>query len=271
MPRSIKDSVVVITGASSGIGAELARQLHARGARLVLAARRLEKLEELTLELGKAHLCLKCDVSISSDCERLISVAVESLGRIDTLVCNAGYGVGKLSAQTTRDETRKMFETNMLGTTHCASLAAQVMKRQPKLDGYRGQIMIVSSAAARRGLPMLGVYSATKAAQLVYAESLRVESLIDDIAVTTVHPVGTKTEFADIAQQQGEPFDVPGRSLFQQTATQVAVRMVGAIRVPVRECWPFWPARFVVALNAFCPWLGDFAMDRQLQGIRKKR
>jgi len=270
VPRTLKDSVVVITGASAGIGEALARELHKQGARLVLGARRLDKLEDLSLSMGKAHVCVPCDVSKPEDCQRLIQAAIDSFGRIDTLVCNAGFGIGRLSAQTTPDEVRSLFDTNLLGTTECVRHAAVVMKGQERAHGFRGQVMIVSSAAARRGLPMLGVYSATKAAQLVYAEALRVELAPSHIAVTTVHPVGTKTDFGTVAKQQGQAFDVPGRSLFQQTAQQVAGKMTRAIRYPVRECWPFWPIRYALVLNAAFPSLGDWVMARQFREIRRK-
>jgi short-subunit dehydrogenase len=268
--RNLADSVVVITGASAGIGYALARELHHQNARLVLAARRLDKLEDLTVELGKAHVCVPCDVSKPDDCERLIRTTIEHFGRIDTMVCNAGFGIGRLSSKTTPAELRSLFDTNLLGTSECVRHAVAQMLKQDRVDGYRGQIMIVSSAAARRGLPMLGMYSATKAAQLVYAESLRVELERTHIAVTTVHPVGTKTEFGDVAREQGQAFDIPGRSLFQQTAEHVAKKMSRAMRYPVRECWPMWPARYLIALNGAFPILGDIVMGRQFQAMQRK-
>src|SRR3954470_18387417 len=93
MGRSLQDMVVVITGASAGIGKALAEALHARGARLALAARRLDRIESLNRELGGKHLALQIDVSDPAQCEPLVRRSVEHFGRIDTLVCNAGYGV----------------------------------------------------------------------------------------------------------------------------------------------------------------------------------
>ena len=123
-------------------------------------------------------------------------------GGIDTLVCNAGYGSVRTVAETSHDEMRRMFETNVFGTTDCIHAAVPIMRKQELRDGWRGQIMIVSSAAAKRGLPFFGPYSATKAAQLSIAEALRVELKADRIAVTSVHPVGTNTEFFDTAEKQ---------------------------------------------------------------------
>jgi NADP-dependent 3-hydroxy acid dehydrogenase YdfG len=92
MRRRIDGMVVVITGASAGIGRALAEALSARGARLALAARREDRLAELNRALGGGHLVVPTDVSIQSQCEALVRQAREHFGRIDTLVCNAGYG-----------------------------------------------------------------------------------------------------------------------------------------------------------------------------------
>jgi len=101
MRRTIDGMVVIITGASAGIGRALAENLSGRGARLVLAARRLERLEELNHSLGGKHLCVRTDVSRREECENLIAAAASRLGRIDTLVCNAGYGILRPVAETT--------------------------------------------------------------------------------------------------------------------------------------------------------------------------
>ena len=178
---------VVITGASAGIGKVLARELSRAGARLVLAARRLDKLEELNESLGGKHICMRCDVAVPHDCDQLIALADARLGRIDTLVCNAGYGYVCSVAEMSSEQMRAIFATNVFGTTDCIRAAVPIMREQEELDGYRGQIVIVSSAAARRGLPMFGAYAATKAAQLSLAESLRVELRAQRIAVTSVH------------------------------------------------------------------------------------
>src|SRR5687768_17012081 len=91
--RRLEGMVVAITGASAGIGRALAQALHARGARMALAARRLDRIESLNRELGGSHLALQTDVADRAQCESLIRRTVEHFGRLDTLVCNAGYGV----------------------------------------------------------------------------------------------------------------------------------------------------------------------------------
>src|SRR5436309_5457365 len=111
--RKLHDMVVVITGASAGIGKALARQLSARGAKLVLAARRLDRLEDLNRSLGGGHLCLQTDVSRREDCEALIQKSVERFGRIDALVCNAGYGTIRTVPEMSPQEVQEMFATNV--------------------------------------------------------------------------------------------------------------------------------------------------------------
>src|SRR5688500_16445674 len=105
MPRGIDGMVVVITGASAGIGKALAIALHSRRAKLVLAARRLDVLDQLKASLSAAHLTVRCDVAEPSDCENLVRRSIEPFGRIDTLVCNAGYGMIRTVAEATPQET----------------------------------------------------------------------------------------------------------------------------------------------------------------------
>jgi short-subunit dehydrogenase len=272
MPRELNDMVVVITGASAGIGRDLARALHAGGARLVLAARRMEMLAELNAELGGNHLCIRTDVSLTDDCTNLVERTIERFGRLDTLVANAGYGLARKVADTTNAEMHDLFRTNVFGTTDCIAAAVPVMRKNAVVDGYRGQVVIVSSAAGRRGLPWFGAYAATKSAQLGIAEALRVELYDDRIAVTSVHPIGTETEFFDVAaDRSGVDVDTPGRSPIRQSGRHVANKMRNAIRRPCREVWPFWPARIVLALNALMPIVGDIAMRRALKSIERGR
>ncbi|HEY8666837.1 MAG TPA: SDR family NAD(P)-dependent oxidoreductase [Tepidisphaeraceae bacterium] len=259
--RRIEEMVVVITGASAGIGRALAVALHGRGAKLALAARRLDRLEGLNRELGGGHLAVACDVAKEEDCRRLIEQATAHFGRIDTLVCNAGYGMARPVTETSHEEVRAMYETNLFGTLDCIRAAVPLMEKQQRRDGWRGQVMIVSSGAARRGLPWFGVYSSTKAAQLSIAEALRVELRPRGIAVTSVHPVGTETEFFDVAAEKAHA-TIPNRSgAKRMSAEKVARSMVKAIARPRPELWPFGPVRWALALNALFPRLGDRVMS----------
>jgi NADP-dependent 3-hydroxy acid dehydrogenase YdfG len=266
MRRSLQDMVVVITGASAGIGKALAEALHARGAKLALAARRLDRIEDLNRQLGGGHLAVQCDVSDRAQCESLVRQTVDRFGRIDTLVCNAGYGILRPVAESTRDEILQMFATNVLGTTDCVHAAVPVMKGQDPRGGWRGQVMMVSSVVARRGLPFYGVYSATKAAQLSLAEAMRVELRAERIAVTSVHPIGTETEFGDAARKAaGHNLaiqKIPGE--YRQSAEIVAKRMVTAIEKPRPEVWPFRPSRWAVSAATLMPGFVDRLMAKRV-------
>jgi short-subunit dehydrogenase len=263
MARDLNEMVVVITGASAGIGLELAKQLSEAGARLVLSARREDRLNELNASLGGKHLVVKSDVSRIEDCEMLIARTVEHFGRIDTLICNAGYGMARAVAKTSADEMLAIFKTNVFGTTDCIRAAVPVMEKQELRDGFRGQIVIVSSAAARRGLPFFGPYSATKFAQLGLSEALRVELKPVKIAVTSVHPIGTETEFFKVAEQQGGlKVPPPGTGEVRQSASVVARKTINAIRKPRPEVWPFAPSRYLLSLTTLMPGMGDRIMAK---------
>ena len=250
--------VVVITGASAGIGKALAERLSARGAKLVLAARRVERLEELNRQMSSRHLVLRADVARREDCQMLIDRAVERFGRIDTLVCNAGYGMYRTVVDTTPEEMRRMFATNVYGSTDCIHAALPAMLKQEPRDDWRGQVVLVSSCVARRAVPYLGAYSATKAAQLSLAEALRVELKPARVAVTSVHPIQTKTEFGATAEQQGGL--KIARGPVGQSVQLVARRMVDAIVKPRAEVWPFRPSRWAFGLATLFPRLVDYAM-----------
>lgn len=246
--RQIDGMGITITGSSAGIGEALARDLHGQGARVVLAARRRDRLESLAKELA-GSIVVEGDVSIPADCVR-IAAAGE---RLDVLVCNAGYGLAKSIEDTTEADWLDLLRTNLLGTTECIRAALPRMRAQELRDGWRGHIVIVSSALARRGRPDGGAYSATKAAQLSVAEALRVELAVDRIAVTSVHPVGTETEFIQAARGTW----TTGAKEPRQTAAHVAKRIAGAIARPCPEVWPHRLSRWCLSFATIWPSLLD--------------
>src|SRR5688500_1245932 len=268
MRRRIDGMVVVITGASAGIGKALAAALHARGAKLVLSARRLDLLDRLNTELGAQHLAVRADVSQPDDCEQLIRASVERFGRIDTLVCNAGYGMIRTVAEATPQEMEQIFRTNAFGTTDCVHFAVPHLSKQDPRDGYRAQVMIVSSAAARCGLPYFGAYSATKAAQLSFAEAMRVELKPMQIAVTSVHPMQTETDFFTASEAASSRRLPPtGKRPRRQSVEAVAAAMVRAMEHPKRELWPKTGSRLLLRFAALFPRLTDKLMDRERRAI----
>ena len=261
--RELKDMTVAITGASAGIGRALAVELHRCGARLALAARRIDMLTELNRELGGDHLILRTDVSQEDDCAAFISAAQTRFGRIDTLVCNAGYGIMRNIGEMTSTEWQALMATNVYGTTNCIYAALPAMSTQSERYGWRGQMMIVSSCLARRSGPEVGAYAATKAAQLSIAEALRLELAEQRIAVTSVHPIGTDTEFIDAAAAiGGRKFSRDSNEPIQSAST-VAERMVKAIIHPRPEVWPYPLARWAFGLATLFPSMTDGAVRRR--------
>ena len=270
MKRRIDSSNIIITGASSGIGWSLAEQLSGRGATLVLAARRLEKLQQLNDRLGGRHLCVQTDVSEPTQCQRLVEIAAGRLGRIDTLICNAGYGQIQTTGDCTPQQMRDIFATNVFGSSDLIHAALPLMRTQPLKEGYRGQIVIVSSAAAGRGLPYFGPYSATKAAQKSLAEALRVELSPQHIAVTSVHPVGTQTEFFDRAESGSSvKIQTGSRRAFRQSVELVAGKIIRAIERPRPEVWPFPLVKIGLAVSLLMPRLADRIMTRMRRDIEE--
>lgn len=264
MGRRLEDMVVVVTGASSGIGRSVAERLATRGAKLVLAARRLERLEAINASLGGNHLCVRTDVSEPAQCRHLLRATVERFGRIDTLVCNAGYGLIRPVADTSAEDILRLVKTNLIGTTECSRAALGWMAAQQFRDGLRGQIVVVSSAAARRGLPDFGAYTATKAAQLSVAEAMRVELRGTGVAVTTVHPITTDTEFfrAAIRLSRARPPRRRGIEGFQ-SADAVATSIIMAIERPRPEVWPHRRFRLLMGLAVFAPRVVDYILSER--------
>jgi NAD(P)-dependent dehydrogenase (short-subunit alcohol dehydrogenase family) len=195
MRRVLRDRVVVITGASSGIGRDCARRLASRGANVVLAARRRDVLEvvrdEITAGGGRA-IAVQTDVTIRDDVQFLLNATLEHFGRADVWVNNAGYGMVARLEDTTPDEMRAIWETNFLGVLHGCQVALQQMRRQES-----GHIINVSSLAGRFALPLNFAYAATKHAVNALGQSLAMELEETDIRVSTIMPGLTDTSFFD--------------------------------------------------------------------------
>jgi len=185
--------VMAITGASEGIGAELARQVAGKNVWLALAARNLEKLEAVAAEcraLGAEALAIRCDVSVESDCRHFIEETARKYSSLDILVANAGVG-GHARFEEVADFSwyETMMRVNYMGSLYCARYAV------PHLKKSRGLIVAVSSLAGKVGVPGRTAYSPTKGAQALFFEALRLELRGTGVDVTIVYPGVVATGF----------------------------------------------------------------------------
>jgi len=187
-----KDKVVVITGASSGIGKELGYRLAEQGAWLTLAAREVSRLEAARnecLELGGKALAVPTDVAKQSQCEALIRKTVEEYGRIDVLVNNAGISMwANFEDLKSLDMLEKIMRVNYLGSAYCTFYALPYLKQS------KGQIVGVSSLAGKNGIPTRSGYAASKHAMTGFFDSLRIELAPYGVSVTMIYPGFVTTE-----------------------------------------------------------------------------
>jgi len=233
--RDLSGTVVVITGATAGIGAATARQLVAKGAKVALGGRRQERLDELVAELGANNAVgVVMDVRSPADNARLVAAALEKWGRLDSVVPNAGIGVYGGVLDMTDEQLAEMMDTNYAGTVWTVRAAVPTL-----IEAGGGDIVIVSSVAGFRGGEDEAVYTGTKHAQVGFAGSLDRELRAKGIRVTLICPAGTATEFAVGA---GRVEDDP-RFADWLTADDVAHAIVTTLEQPrsLRTAiWTLW-------------------------------
>lgn len=221
--RTVDDDVVVVTGASSGIGRAVATALSQAGARVVLAARRVDRLDELVASLpGPAH-AVACDVSVEADVARLVAEAIEAFGRVDGLVNNAGLGSFAPVAETTLDAWNEMLAVNATGSFLCARAVLPGMFERG--DGW---VVNVCSDVSRRVFPGGGAYCASKFAQYALSLALGAECRPQGVRVGAVLPGMVQTEFGGGKPEEREawllrPEDVADAVLFLATRPPHAV------------------------------------------------
>jgi uncharacterized protein len=228
---SLTGKNIIITGASGGIGAEIARLCAARGANLVLLARSIDKLEILKKELQSAYAinvhAQQLDVS---DTEAIKAVFFEVLSDIryaDILVNNAGFGIFDYAHEAKIDDIKSMFDVNVVGLMACTTMVLPGMKQRRS-----GHIINIGSQAGKIATPKSSVYSATKHAVLGYTNSLRMEVADDNIFVTSVNPGPIATKFFDVADKQGTYVKNVKRYMLkpEYVAKQVVDRMMTTTR-----------------------------------------
>lgn len=251
----VKNKVVVITGASSGIGRALAKEFAAKGARLSLGARRTELLEQLQQELPETEmLIVKTDVSNEEDCRTLIDETVNRFGQIDILINNAGISMRALFEEVDTKVIRQLMDVNFYGTVYCSKFAL------PYLLKTKGSLVGVISIAGYVGLPGRTGYSASKFAIRGFLDTVRIENLKKGLHVLVAAPGFTASEVRKVAltndgSQQGE---TPRDESKMMSSEECAKHIVRAIEKRKRELiLTFTEGKLTVFLGKFFPALLD--------------
>jgi short-subunit dehydrogenase len=265
--KPIKDQVIVITGASSGIGLATARMAARRGARVVLAARNHDDLGDVTYEIinngGKA-IAVIADVADPEAVDRIGETALVEFGTIDTWVNNAGLSIyGKLADIPLADK-RRLFDVNFWGVVHGCRTAIRLMKD-------RGGVLInIGSEVSDLAIPLQGIYSASKHAVKGYTDALRMELEHDriPIAVTLVKPSAINTPYPEHARNYLKD-GVPALPPPLYAPEVVAETILRCAERPVRDIIVGGAGRVQVAMGHLAPRLTDRFMEKVMFGQQK--
>ena len=249
--NSMQKKVVVITGASSGIGKALAEKYAAEGWNLVLAARRIERLQALKDMWPQAEiLAVQTDVTREDDCRMLIEQAIEKFGRLDVMINNAGISMRALFHQVNLDVLRQVMDVNFWGTVYCTKFAL------PWLLKSKGSVVGVISIGGYIGLPGRSGYSSAKFAVRGFLETIRTENLKTGLHVLVAAPGFTASEIRKSAlvangAQQGE---TPRDEAKMMSAEECASQIFNAVQKRKRELiLTFMEGKLTVFLSKLWP------------------
>jgi short-subunit dehydrogenase len=249
----LKDKVVIITGASSGIGKALAIELALRGANLVLAARQYVTLCQIAQDLQNQYnvkaIAVQCDVAAEEDCAALVKQTILTFGRVDVLVNNAGISMRALFKDLDLKVMKNLMDVNFWGTVYCTKYAL------PEIIKTKGSIIGISSIAGYKGLPGRSGYSASKFAMNGFMDALRIENLKTGVHVMVASPGFTASNIRNTALdkngvQQGESTLEEEKMM---PAEQVAVIIANGIQNRARTLIMTPQGKLTVFLSKFLP------------------
>ena len=266
MPRiDLRGLPIAITGASSGIGYATAIACARAGMPVAVSARRADRLNELVATItrdGGRAVAVPGDVAKPEDCRKLVDVTREAFGSVYAVFANAGYGIEKPVHETSDQELRDLFETNFWGSINLVRAALHHM-----IDAKRGLMLWCSSCVSKLGIPRMAAYSSSKAMQDHFARAMRVELAGSGIYSSSIHPIGTISEFSDALKSRSglkkRAFGRPDKGLFVQTSEQVADATVACLRKPCGEVWTSLPMHMLFALGVAIPSLADYLLMRR--------
>jgi short-subunit dehydrogenase len=263
MKNIFKDKVVIVTGASSGIGEAIAREFALNGSKVVLAARTESKLAAIVNELkqlGCEATLVITDVSKEEDCRNLIEKTINKYGSIDILVNNAGLSMRSAFADVDLKVLHRLMEVNFWGTVYCSKYAL------PYLIERKGSLVGISSVAGFHGLPGRTGYSASKFAMNGFLETIRIENMKKGLHVLIIAPGFTSTEIRKHALTAGgeEHGDSSLDEKKMMSSDSVAKGVLRAIRKKRRKKLLTWDGRLTAFLQLFVPSLVDRAYYTEL-------
>ena len=260
--KKLSEQVMVITGASSGIGLTTARMAAERGARLVLVARNEKALRELTDEInagGGEAIAVEADVGAEESVRSVVEAAVQRFGRIDTWINNAGVGMYGRVLEVSTEDSRRLFDTNFWGVVYGCTAAAKYF--QLRKDRSPGAIINIGSEVSDRAVPLLGMYSASKHAVKGYTDALRMEleKARVPVSVTLVKPSATDTPFPEHGQNYLEEEPALPPPLYAPEV--VAEIILYAAEHPVRDIYAGGRAKLHALQGSIVPRSVDWLME----------
>ena len=260
MKQQLANKVYLITGATSGIGQATAELAAQQGAKLVLVGRRQARLEQLAQELAQRYqvevLPVIADLSESVAIEQVVTATMETFGRIDCLISNAGFGDFRSVMENEWQATVAMLQVNVYAMMYLSQLVANQMLTQGS-----GQILLVGSIAGKVPTPFASAYAASKSALIGYANALRLELYGTGISVTTLNPGPVKTEFFD--RNEAMQNYAQQVAAFTLTAEQVAQAIIANnLRKPgpKRELNLPWSLNALTKVYSVFPTIGDYVI-----------
>ena len=265
MPALLSGKVAVITGASMGLGEALARLFAEEGAAVVMVSRDQGRIEAARSRVGHPErtLALTCDVRNREEIDRVLSLTLHNLGRVDIWVNNAGYGMNDSVEQMDRDAYRRMFDTNLFGAIDGMQAAIPAMKRQGG-----GTIINMSSVAGHIALPFAGAYSATKFAMNAIGKAAGVELAGSGVRVMTVCPGYIDTDFSRNKAPGHDPRSLNSESRSGASAETVARDILNGYLKGKREVFTPWHYWLVAKMYQLFPGLVEWGMARKLKSSR---
>lgn len=250
-----RDKVVFVTGASSGIGAELARQLGRTGAKLTLAARRKELLESVARKItaagGAEPLAVQCDVTRDNDLKGAVAETIRQWGKLDVVIANAGFGVVGALRNLSIEDYQRQFDTNVFGVLRTIYAAL------PEIERSHGNVVVIGSVSGWAASPGASAYAMSKFAVRALANSITPELAQSGVKVTLISPGFVESDIRRVDNRgvfhAGEKDPIPAWLIM--SAEEATKQILRAVAKGKREAIITGHGKILVTLERFTPWL----------------